>query len=462
MMRMKLRGAWCVVGASVGLATAAWGQTSLSIYTDGRVVVRRTVPQALQQGRNSLTLRLEAFDPATFFSTDTAVAVVSATARFPSAKSDALARAVGAGQTLSFLRGDDTIKATVVRVDPPQYRLADGRLLLEQPGEPLFPPDLVRTAPEAAVVLQASRARPRTEVAYVAQGMSWEAVYHVVLNGDRGLVSGTATVTSQALRADSAAVQLVAGAIRRARPSSPPIPIDGVMLRGQAALAQDRFATEEAVGETHVYQLPGRMTIEPGVPVATALFPRTAAPASQELIVPGVLPWRGWIGQEAEPNRVPVQVWYTLRRARNTPFGDRPLPAGTVQLYQADSAGRMQLIGEAASNHTAPGRDLRVQSGDAFDVTAERVQTEFNQEPLPPVRRGMPPRQRVTASYRVTLANAKASAVTVDVREARFGDWRIVESSVPAEKLSSTESRFRLTVPANGEATLTYTVQIES
>jgi hypothetical protein len=47
------------------------------------------------------------------------------------------------------------------------------------------------------------------------------------------------------------------------------------------------------------------------------------------------------------------------------------------------------------------------------------------------------------------------------VREAHFGSWRIVESSVPAEKLSSSESRFRVAVPAGGEATLTYTVQIE-
>jgi hypothetical protein len=228
------------------------------------------------------------------------------------------------------------------------------------------------------------------------------------------------------------------------------------------AVAQEKVETaEEAVGETHVYQLPGRLSIEPGVPVTTALFPRSSAPVTQELVVPGVLPWRGWMGQNPEPNRVPVQVWYTVKRAAKTPFGDRPLPAGTVQLYQPDSSGRVQLIGEASNDHTAPGRDLRVQSGDAFDITAERVQTDWNQEQLPPVRRGMPNRQRVTAAYRVTITNAKAEAVNVDVREAHFGSWKIVESSVPPEKLSSTESRFRVAVPAGGEATLTYTVQIE-
>jgi hypothetical protein len=448
------------LGLAFPLTSAA--QTSLSIYRDGRVVVRRTLPQALQQGRNSLTLRLEALDPATLFSSDTSVSVVSATVRYPTAKNDALARAVG--QTLSFVRSvGDTVKATVVRVDPPQYRLPDGRLLLEQPGEPLFPADLVRTAPEALVVLDAGRARPRTDIAYVAQGVTWEALYQVILTGARAQVTGTATVTSQSIRADSADVQLVAGAIQRTRNKAVEEGAPAYYMQGQAQarLADAAETTEQAVGETHVYQLPGRLTIEPNVPVTTALFPRSSAPVTQELIVPGVLPWRGWMPQNPEPNRAPVQVWYTIKRAAKTPFGDRPLPAGTVQLYQADSSGRVQLIGEASNDHTAPGRDLRVQSGDAFDITAERVQTDWNQEQLPPVRRGMPNRQRVTAAYRVTIANAKADAVNVDVREAHFGSWKIVESSVPAEKLSSTESRFRVSVPAGGEATLTYTVQIE-
>ena len=457
-----LRNVLVGVVALVCIALPAAAQTSLSIYRDGRVVVRRTLPQALQQGRNSLTLRLEALDPATLFSTDTSVSIASATVRYPSAKNDALARATG--QTLSFVRSvGDTVKATIVRVDPPQYRLPDGRLLLEQPGEPLFPADLVRTAPEAQVGLDAARARPRTDVAYVAQGMMWEALYQVILTGTRAQVTGTATVMSQGLRADSADVQLVAGAIRRTRaPGAAPAPMmDRMRIAGVSQMEEKTDVGEEAVGETHVYQLPGRLSIEPNVPVTTALFPRSFAPVTEELVVPGVLPWRGWIGQTPEPNRVPVQVWYTIKRAAKTPFGDRPLPAGTVQLYQADSSGRVQLIGEASNDHTAAGRDLRLQSGDAFDITAERVQTDWNQEQLPPLRRGMPNRQRVTAAYRVTITNAKGEAVNVDVREAHSGSWKIVESSVPAEKLSSTESRFRIAVPAAGEATLTYTVQIE-
>jgi hypothetical protein len=237
-----------------------------------------------------------------------------------------------------------------------------------------------------------------------------------------------------------------------------------VVGRAQAAMVmQEAAIAEEAVGETHVYQLPGRLNLEPGVPVTTALFPRASAAVNREFVVPGVLPWRGYFGGiPTDPTQAPVQVWYTIKRARGSAFGDRPLPGGTVQLYQPDSESRVQLVGEAAIGHTPAGKDLRVQSGDAFDVTAERVQTDFNQEQIPPARRGLNPTMRVTASFRVTLRNAKAEAVMVDVREVHQGEWRVTASSLPAEKLSASEVRFRVPVPAGGEAVLTYSVQIDS
>ena len=451
-------------GLSAAVGAAGVAQTSLSIYSDGRVVVRKTLPQALQRGRNLLVLQIDGLDPATLFSTDSTVTVASAAVRYPSGLNDALARAVG--QTLSFVWGKgDTIRATVLRVDPPQYRLADGRLLLGQPGAPLFPPELVRTAPEASLALDASRGRPNTQLAYVVQGVTWEATYQAVIGGGgaQAAISGAATVTSQALRSDSADVQLVAGTINRARYQRR---MEGVVMADMARAAaapEASMPVEQAVGETHVYTLPAKLALEPGVPVMTALFPRATTGVVQEFVVSGVLPWRGYFGpQPSDPNQVPVEVWYTFKRGRGTPFGERPLPGGTMQLYQADADARVQLVGEAAIGHTPAGKDLRVQSGNAFDVTAERVQTDYTQEQLPPARRGLPSRTRITASYRVTIANAKPDVVTVDVRENHFGTWRVVESSVPAEKLSATESRFRVSVPAGGEAVLTYTLLVES
>src|SRR5437899_4022431 len=103
-----------VLGAIAGGAPLA-GQTSLSIYSDGRVVVRLALPQPLEKGRNILTLKLEGLDPATLFSPDTAVALVSAAARPATDQVAAMERAIG--QTLAFVRqraggGADTVRAT--------------------------------------------------------------------------------------------------------------------------------------------------------------------------------------------------------------------------------------------------------------------------------------------------------------------------------------------------------------
>src|SRR5256886_5179870 len=247
------------------LAGPLAGQTSLSIYTDGRVVVRRTLAQALEKCRNTLTLKVEDLDPATLFSPDTSAAIVSAVVRAPTDREAALRHAVG--QTLAFVaeRADgrrETVRASGVRVAPPQYRLSDGRFLLSEPGEPLFPGGLVRAAPEVSLLLEATRPRPRTELAWVAQGASWEASYQVVLAGAKCEVSGTATIVAQSLRADSADVQLVAGSIARARPEPKLLDYVSGVARVQMQAAEIASPAEQAVGETHVYQLSGRLSIE--------------------------------------------------------------------------------------------------------------------------------------------------------------------------------------------------------
>ena len=110
-----------VLGAAAALAGPLAGQTSVSIYGDGRAVVRRTLPQALVPGRNTVTLRgavAEGVDLATLFSPDPAVALVSAALQPASDRAAALEAALG--QTLAFVRGGDTLRATVMRVAPPQ------------------------------------------------------------------------------------------------------------------------------------------------------------------------------------------------------------------------------------------------------------------------------------------------------------------------------------------------------
>jgi hypothetical protein len=223
------------------------------------------------------------------------------------------------------------------------------------------------------------------------------------------------------------------------------------------AAAFEGAPSQEKVGEFHLYTLPGRASLEPGVVTTVGLFPPAVAKIRKTFEVLGQLPYWGGLAQNGNEDEVPVNVTYTVQRPRKTDLGDRPLPGGVVRLFEPDSAGRLQLIGEAAIDHSPAGEDLRLAAGTAFDLTAKRIQTTYS------TRRdstGGTWRTVATADYKVTLSNAGETAVSIDVLEQRGGEWSVVASSVKPNKLSSTRTSFTVPVPARGKATLTYRVRV--
>ncbi|MBR0056003.1 MAG: hypothetical protein IJP66_01625, partial [Kiritimatiellae bacterium] len=55
-----------------------------------------------------------------------------------------------------------------------------------------------------------------------------------------------------------------------------------------------------------------------------------------------------------------------------------PLPKGKMRLYRRDAKdGRPEFTGESSIDHTAKDEAVRLDNGYAFDLTAERTQTDF-------------------------------------------------------------------------------------
>ena len=469
---MSLTRAVLALAAAGTLAAAgASAQTSLTIYNDGRVLVRRTLPVQLPNGLSTRSVPLGPIDPSTIFSLDPAVQVVRAAYDGAVDEQSVLRRAVGRRlvfriprQATSGVPTVDTLSALVLSADPLQLQMPDGRVAFSMPGQPLYPAELVVSVPSAALTLESAGARDNLRLGYFTQGAQWSASYQVILAGAAAQgdarVSGSAVVQSGMLRADSADVQLLAGSVNAASP--PPAP----MMAARAGRVADQAAFKEAamnvgeqrVGEFHLYSVPEKLTLLPGQTTSAAMFEPATVHYERNYVVHGQLPFWGYLPQQPSEEDVPVEVSYTLKRPRKTDFGDRPLPGGVVRLFQADSTGRLQLVGEAGTDHTPAGEDLRVTAGNAFDLTAKRVQTSYTTR-RDSVRAGVW-RTTATADYRVTITNATDSTAVVDVQEERRGDWTVVSSTIKPEKVSSTITRFRVTVPAGGEAVLTYRVRV--
>ena len=438
-------------------------QTSLTIYNDGRVLMRRTLPVAVPRGASVQRLTLGALDPATVFSLDSSVTLMGISYDGAVDEGSALRRSVGKRLVFRLPPGPagsrDTISALVLGVDPLRLQLPDGRISFTQPGIPLYPPDVVVAEPAANLSIRSAQAVDKLRLGYFTGGASWQASYQVVLGRADARVTGMAVLASQSLRAEDAEVHLLAGEVGQAQQKRPPQPLMREMRVAAAdAMAANQFAGEQRVGEFHLYSLGGRTTLLPGLTTSVALFQPAGVKYERNYIVHGDVPYWGFLPQQGEETQPPVEVEYTLTRPRKTEFGDRPLPGGIARLYQPDSAGGLQLVGEASIEHTPAGNDVKLNAGNAFDITAKRVQTSYVTRRDSTRTRGV--HTVATADYRVTLKNATDSAVTVLVQEERAGEWSVVSSSVPAEKVSSTISRFRVRVPANGEATLTYRIRV--
>jgi hypothetical protein len=87
--------------------------------------------------------------------------------------------------------------------------------------------------------------------------------------------------------------------------------------------------------------------------------------------------------------------------------------------------------------------------GDAFDIVAERVRTDFNRLS-----------DRVTEeSVRIDVANHKDEGITVIVSEHLYGDWDVRRESHPYTKIKADQVDFSVPVEPNSTTVVTYTVR---
>jgi hypothetical protein len=284
--------------------------------------------------------------------------------------------------------------------------------------------------------LESDRAGSRTLTSrYLVGDVTWEASYALSLTPDekRGRLEGWFVVDNRS-GADftPSRLRLLAGTLRVA--SLPPVPM--VAMR-QAAVAQETAVSTE-LSESRIYDVES----PPRLPTGRTTLP-LAAGADVAIEKRYVVRTSYWYGAMEESQRVPVAVQY---RVETKPLA-RALPAGVVRVYA--EAGTV-FTGEDRIEHTPERTDIEIESSEAFDLTARRRQVSFQQLS-----------QRETESaYEVVITSRKKDGVTVLVREQFPGDWTVVESSVPARKLAAYTAEFPVSVPAGGEAKLTYRVRV--
>jgi hypothetical protein len=263
-------------------------------------------------------------------------------------------------------------------------------------------------------------------------------------------LNGWVTLTNQSGTAyPEARLQLVAGDLNRAR-QQPPVPRK---VMGMSKMAEASDIKQEALFEYHLYTLQRAAILAENQTKQVALMSATSVPARKEFILAGSAYY--YSGQYDD-------IGEKLKAAVFVEFANKgkglgiPLPKGIIRLYKKDTSGNAQFVGEDHIDHTPRNETVRLKLGDAFDVTAERTQTDFRRL-AGEGRNG----SILETAYQMVLKNAKKQVVTVKVREPVPGDWTMVSESQPHTKAASDVAEWQVSIPADGKVMLSYRVRVK-
>ncbi|MCY3833801.1 MAG: DUF4139 domain-containing protein [Chloroflexi bacterium] len=446
---------------------------SLTVYNTGAALIREGRTLTLETGLNSITLR------------DVAATIIPASVNVKS-----LSDPVGATvleQSYRYDRGDagallagyigETVEialSSAERYDGQLLRLDSEKATLRAgPQEIVFirlddirslqfpsPPADLYAGPTLQLLLNSTSAGPHDfELNYLAGGLNWTADYNVFLSADEAALdlTGLVTLSNGSGRSyQDAALKLVAGDISR-------IEQEADFAEERAVFAQSADADmgggagfeQRDLSEYKLYAIARPVSIA-NEETKQIEFIRGAGIAADITYVFDSSPvFRGYyspIDYIEGRGVASADVWSHLEFSTGDENGlGADLPAGRARVYRADADGASLLVGESVIDHSPKGEALSLALGAAFDLTGERIQTDFD----------FVSRRVARESFEIRLFNRKDETVTIRLPERlyRWRDWQIIESSAPFVKVDAASIEFALAVPPGAEEKLTYTVE---
>ncbi|MFN3344412.1 MAG: DUF4139 domain-containing protein [Chloroherpetonaceae bacterium] len=276
--------------------------------------------------------------------------------------------------------------------------------------------------------------RQNAEISYHTAGLKWHAEYVAVLNKDDSKLNLKAWVSIEnqsGATYPNATLKLIAGDVNRVQEQMPVYPMGRGKMMMQEATGAPQFE-EQSLFEYHAYALQRPTTLANNETKQISLFEAENVSVVKKF-------------QHKGGKKVNVVVEFENKSSNQLGM---PLPKGKVRVNKEDR-GAVEFIGEDQIDHTPKDEKVSLKIGDAFDIVAEEVQTDYRQ---------ISQRSSETM-WKITFKNRKDEAVTIEA-ERYFGyNWQVVNASHSFEKKNATTAVFRVPVPKGKEVDLMFTVR---
>jgi hypothetical protein len=313
---------------------------------------------------------------------------------------------------------------------------------------PALPPNLYSKPTLVWLLNNRGAGDQKLEADYMTKSVNWTADYVLTLPSEAMVADLSSWVTlsnNSGASFRNAQIQLVAGQLHQATQGIPPM---ARMMAMEAKAAAPGMA-EEGLSEYHLYTIERPVTLPDNSSKQIAFVRASGIKVQRTYEITGQQYYYYSPIQGGQTGKEPVQAHLKFKNVEDNSLGV-PLPAGVVRVYQADSRGQLQFVGEDHIGHTPKDETLNLTIGNAFDVTAERKQTDFQNLS----------NNVYETAFQITIRNHKKEPISVEVNEPVSGQWTVLQSNYKYEKTSAFSIRFSVPVPVDGQAVLNYRVRV--
>jgi len=322
---------------------------------------------------------------------------------------------------------------------------ADGGIRSINRGQVLnvrFPdlPEGLITRPTLVWMVNGKGGKGKGDISYLTNGMSWEAEYVAVTDDkDANLsLTGWVNVTNNSgATFKDAKIKLMAGDVnieeRRGR-GYPRVEraMKMTMLSADAASFE-----EQSFYEYHLYTLQRPSTIADKQVKQLSLFPTAGTPVKKEYRV--------------GPNDDKVKVTLSFENREKVGLGI-PLPKGKVRVYKEGPDGGLEFVGEDRIDHTPKDEKVKVSTGNAFDIKAEKSMTDS---------KDLGRSGRIeTWEYKLRNHKKEAVEVVVEAQLSGWQNWKLLDGTTSGwVKKDADTVEWTVKLKADEEGIVTYVAQ---
>ncbi len=289
---------------------------------------------------------------------------------------------------------------------------------------------------------------------YLTDGISWSTDYIAKIDDETRKLHLTAWANIQnqsGIDYKNAHIRLIAGEpniIQSYAPIRQNYALASMAMEMDSPMARSAKITPQSLGDFYLYTIPTASTLKNNEETQLVLFESAAIPFIKTYHFDNQIHYGRAFEKSHQLQNAEVSLNFTNDKAAHLGF---PLPFGIIRLYQATD-NLDTFLGEATLQATPNGQSVTLTTGNAFDITLNRSQSDCK----------VINKDECELTVKLVIANAKKEAADIIVSETPYVtpnlNWEIIQES-QKYALEGDKIQWAFTLPKESETTITYTIR---